>query len=158
MRTFKIWSLCNVHIYTYWIYFTYILKYSYHAVHFIPMIYLSYNWKFIPFDHLQPFPHSPLPASVAISVFSVSMNSAFFPSLKGIFLLLSEREKGKEEERERQTSISCPCEHAPTGDWTPNLGICPDWELNPRLLVYRTTLQPTESHGPSSGVFFRFHI
>ena len=32
-----------------------IINYSHHAVHYIPMIYLFYNWKFISFDPLHLF-------------------------------------------------------------------------------------------------------
>ena len=56
-----------------------------------------------------------------------------------------EREKG---ERERETDWLPPvC--TPTGDWTHNLGMCPDWESNHSLLVYGKIFQPTEP--PSQG-------
>ena len=32
-----------------------IIDYSHDAVHYIPMAYLFYNWKFVPFDSLHPF-------------------------------------------------------------------------------------------------------
>ena len=32
------------------------LIYVYHVVHYIPNAYLSYNWKFAPFDYLHPVP------------------------------------------------------------------------------------------------------
>ena len=28
------------------------VNYIYHVVHYIPSTYLSYNWKFVPFDYL----------------------------------------------------------------------------------------------------------
>ena len=36
---------------------------------------------------------------------------------------------------------------APTGDWTYNLGMCPDWESNLQILVYGMMLQPAEPPG-----------
>ena len=33
-----------------------VVNYSHHAVHYTPRTYLSYNWKFVPFEHLQSFP------------------------------------------------------------------------------------------------------
>ena len=30
----------------------------YHVVHYIPNTYLSYNWKFVPFDYSSPLPSS----------------------------------------------------------------------------------------------------
>lgn len=32
-----------------------IMNYSDHAVHYIPMEYLFYNWNFVPFDPFDPF-------------------------------------------------------------------------------------------------------
>ena len=49
MITFKIHSL-NISNMQYGI-----INYSHYAVHYTPMIYLFYNWKFIPFDALSPF-------------------------------------------------------------------------------------------------------
>ena len=37
-------------------------NYIYHMVHCIPSAYFSYNWKFIPFNHLHPIP-PPQPSS-----------------------------------------------------------------------------------------------
>lgn len=34
-------------------------NYSQHAVHYIPRIYSSFNWKFVPFDHYHPIPPNP---------------------------------------------------------------------------------------------------
>ena len=36
------------------------ISYSHH-IHYIPRTYLSYNWKFVPFDHLPPSPPRPSP-------------------------------------------------------------------------------------------------
>ena len=49
------------------------------------------------------------------------------------------REREREEERERQTSHTHP-------DWgsTRSLGMFPDLESNPNLLVHGPTLQPNE--------------
>ena len=49
-----------------------VVNYSHHAVYSLPRTYLSYNWNFIPFDHLYPFPplpHTPLLATT--NLFSV---------------------------------------------------------------------------------------
>ena len=53
---------------------------SHHAVYYIPLTYLFYNWKFIPFDFLHSFPTSPHPTSddhQSISV-SASLVVTFF--------------------------------------------------------------------------------
>ena len=34
-----------------------IIDCSHHDVHYIPMTYLFYNWKFVPFDRLSPISH-----------------------------------------------------------------------------------------------------
>nr|KAF6425196.1 hypothetical protein HJG59_009244 [Molossus molossus] len=61
----------------------------------------------------------------------------------------------REEERETETSIGLPPVHAPTRDLSRNLGMCPDWELNP--LPQGMMLQPTEPHWPGpSPVLFDF--
>ena len=40
-------------------------------VHYMPRIYLFYNWKFVPFDHLHPFNPSTTPiVFVFVFVFS----------------------------------------------------------------------------------------
>ena len=39
------------------------VNYSYHVVCYIPSIYLSYNWKFVPFDCFPPIPTFSTPAS-----------------------------------------------------------------------------------------------
>ena len=60
-------------------------------------------------------------------------------------------ERGEGRERERERNIDMRQKHrsvAMTRVRTHNLGMCPDWELNLNLLVYQTTLQPSESHGP----------
>ena len=58
-----------------------------------------------------------------------------------MFLLILEREEGKrrrerEKERERDLDVrnfdQLPPVYVLTGDWTHNLGMCPDWELNPQ--------------------------
>ena len=54
-------------------------------------------------------------------------------------MLLNFRERGREGETEgethrceRETSVGLPFMHTPTRDQTRNLGMCPDWELNPQ--------------------------
>ena len=50
MRTLRIYSLNNFYV-------TYMsINYIYPVVHYIPCTYLSYNWKFVPFDHLHLIP------------------------------------------------------------------------------------------------------
>ena len=39
------------------------VNYTNHVVHYIPSTYLSYNWKFVPFDLLHPIPLNPPPTS-----------------------------------------------------------------------------------------------
>ena len=68
IRTFKIYSLYNFHIYI-------IINYSHHAVHYIPVTYLFNNWKFVPFDHLHPFCPFLTPCLLAITnLYSVSLS------------------------------------------------------------------------------------
>ena len=53
----------------------------------------------------------------------------------------------REEGRERERNIDqLPPKGALTGDLTHNLGMCPDQELNPQLLVYGMMLQPPRPH------------
>ena len=40
-----------------------ITNHSHHAVYYLPMTYLFYNWNFVPFDPIDPFHHPPAPAS-----------------------------------------------------------------------------------------------
>ena len=46
MRTLRIYSLNNFHMQHRAVFIN-------HVAHYIPSTYLSYNWKFVPFDHLQ---------------------------------------------------------------------------------------------------------
>ena len=69
--------------------------------------------------------------------------SLFFQSYwRALFIAFRERQRVKEREREtdrererhrceRETSVGCLLLCAPTLDWTQNLGMCPDWQLNP---------------------------
>ena len=41
----------------------------YRVVYYIPSTYLSYNWKFVPFDHLHKIPPSPSTLSLLLSSF-----------------------------------------------------------------------------------------
>ena len=69
--------------------------------------------------------------------------------------MVLEREEKRERMRyqcERETLISC-LPTLPTGDRTHNLGVCPDWRLNPQPLVYGTMLQPTEAPGWGTKVY-----
>lgn len=61
------------------------------AVHYIPMAYLFYNWKFVPLIHLHLFTHSPpLPVN-----FEVNLKLFLKNKLKKAF---KRREKRKEKE------------------------------------------------------------
>ena len=50
-----------------------IIDYSHHAVHYIPVTYLFYNWKFVPLETLHPFclPPNPLPSGIHHSVLCI---------------------------------------------------------------------------------------
>ena len=68
------------------------INYSHRGVHYIPMAYLFYDWKFVRFDSLTQFVHSlptppphlsGSPSSLATtSLFSVSVNFFFVFVLK----------------------------------------------------------------------------
>lgn len=51
------------------------VNYIYHVVYYIPSIYLFYNWKFEPFDHLIqfPLPYPPLGIITKLIFFSMSL-------------------------------------------------------------------------------------
>ena len=90
-------------------------------------------------------------------------------------MLIDFRKRVREEERrkqqcEKETSTCClsnvpgtPCAlisphtlptsspHSPIRDLTCNLGMCPDWESNPKCLVYELMLYPTEPHPQGQG-------
>ena len=69
MRNLRIYYLNNFHIqHT-------SVNYVSHVVHFIPSTYLSYNWKFVPFDSLHPITPPPtLPLVIAFLIsFSMSL-------------------------------------------------------------------------------------
>ena len=56
----------------------------------------------------------------------------FYPHLRTFFSLLWERERESERHWcERETSIGWLLLCATTRDWTCNLGMCSDWQLNP---------------------------
>ena len=63
----------------------------------LPLSYSSYNWKFICFDHIYPFPHIPPPPSLQnTNLFSVSMTffpPPQFPRLSEIINYIYEEEK-----------------------------------------------------------------
>ena len=48
----------------------YIINYSHYALNYIPMSYLFYSWKFIPFHPLTPFTHQLLPTSATHQICS----------------------------------------------------------------------------------------
>ena len=57
-----------------------IINYNHHTVHYIPMIYLFYNWKFVPFDYLHLFfppHHNSLASGNLQSVLSMSLVGFF---------------------------------------------------------------------------------
>ena len=54
-------------------------NYIYHVVHHIPIAYLSYYWKSVPFDHFhQIFPSLPAPPLATTNLISFSMNLVVF--------------------------------------------------------------------------------
>ena len=58
-----------------------------------------------------------------------------------------ERSISMREKHHRVASIPGPgTVHTRTGVRTCNVGMCPDWELNPQPFGYGMTLQPTELH------------
>ena len=84
IRTFPIYPPSNLQILQYSI-----INYSHHTVHFIPVTYLFYNWKFVPFDALRQFcPPAPSISSNHQSV-PVSMSMLSF-----YFLKISHRSEG----------------------------------------------------------------
>lgn len=52
---------------------------SQHDVYYIPIIYLFYKWKFVPFDSLHSFCHLPPSPLATASVFSVSVSYLKIP-------------------------------------------------------------------------------
>ena len=54
------------------------VNYIDHVVHYIPGTYLSYNWKFVPFDHSQPIPSPPPPESGNHNLISFSVSFLYF--------------------------------------------------------------------------------
>ena len=62
---------------------------------------------------------------------NVLFNRKIFSPHLGIYLLMLERGERKKQERERYIG-QLPALCAVTGDQTENLGMCPDWELNPQ--------------------------
>ena len=71
------------------------------------------------------------------------------------------RKGGRETSTWERNIDRLPPVHAPTRDWNPgdwahNPGMCPDWELNPRLFGLQDNAQPTEPHQP--GFFLEFYF
>ena len=64
-----------------------ILQYnhSYHVIHYIPSTYLSYNWEFIPFDHLYSVP---LLVTTNLTSFLVVVFFCMIPPISGIIQYL----------------------------------------------------------------------
>ena len=63
-----------------------------------------------------------------------------------------ERREGREKERERilmqERNINwLPLTGTPTGDWTRNLGLCPDWESNQKPFALQDDSQPMSHTG-----------
>ena len=76
------------------------------------------------------------------------------------FNLLSERWEGREEERKRNINVwekhQLVASHvSPTENLAHNPGMCPDWELNPRLSVHRPALNPlSHTSQGKNGLYF----
>ena len=76
----------------------------------------------------------------------------FNPYLRIFLLALRERERERCEKHQLGCLLLC----APTEGQTCNLGMCPDWELIPQILVYGTMLQPSHTgQGPCSFNLFQ---
>ena len=118
-------------------------------------VYLQLSWNL-----WQALPYSrPRFSSVRKSFFCCFLIFFFFYSF------LREGKGGRKGGRETSTwerNIDrLPPVHAPTRDWNPgdwahNPGMCPDWELNPRLFGLQDNAQPTEPHQP--GLFLEFYF
>ena len=70
---------------------------------------------------------------------------------KYLFIYSFQRKKGREGERERNIDVRekhqpVASHMHPNQDWTPNPGMCPDWESNWRPLALWDGGQPTEPH------------
>ena len=74
----------------------------------------------------------------------------FFNPHPRICLLILEREE--ERERERNVDLLPPV-HDQTGDRTDNLGMCPDWELNPQPFGVQD--DASSNQATWLGLFFR---
>ena len=78
----------------------------------------------------------------------------FFHLYPRTVFFIAFRERGRKRERGRERNINVrdinwlPPLHIWTGDWSHNLDMCPDQELNLQPFSYRMTLQPTEQHWP----------
>ena len=68
--------------------------------------------------------------------------------LKHFIYLFLERGEGREKERERNINVCLPLECDPTGDLARNPNLCPEWELNQRLLCSQAGPQITQPHQP----------
>ena len=88
---------------------------------------------------------------------------------KIFYFVLFFRERGKEGEREGETYwyekhrlvvFMYTLKGTPTGDWTRNPGVCPDWEVNRQTFSFEGNTQPTEPHwlGQSSYLFTKNNL
>ena len=63
---------------------------SHHAVYYIAMTDLFYDWNFVPLDFLHPFAHPPTPPLATANLFSESLSVVFkIPHISEIIWCLS---------------------------------------------------------------------
>ena len=93
------------------------------ALHYhISVMYLFFNWKFVPLTHLH--------------------------LKKKTFYLFIFREMGREGERGRKHQCVVASHGLPTGSLAHNPGMFPDWELDLRPFGSQASTQSTEPHEP----------
>ena len=94
---------------------------------------------------------------VSLRNWKKSSRIIFFKPYPRVCLLIWERQREGQRQRENVRNFSwLPLSRALTGDETHNLGVRPGQSLNLSLLVYKTTLQPTEP--PSQGCSVKLFI
>ena len=77
-------------------------------------------------------------------------------------ILILERRERREREGERNIDVRekhrlVSSLYTPTGDWTCNLGMCPDWEWNPWPFSLQDDTQSTGPHWPGLPCCFDYY-
>ena len=95
----------------------------------------------------------------SILVLNSGIGASFF---KDFYLFILERGEGREKKRERNIDVrnihQLNLVHAPTGEQTCNLGMCPDWESNQRPFTFWDDPKLTEPHGSGLELLFTFQL